>query len=123
LDPVARLRHARAVIALLWLTCNTATLALVPVLFDTSIAACTCAHGADAMCPMHHKATTGATRCAMQSTSATAPAVLNALLSIAGLLPSASPPMKPVTIAQAVLAERSTLTDRPSPPDSPPPRL
>jgi hypothetical protein len=109
-------------IAAAWLVCQAATLAMVPVLLDVSLAECVCAHGADAACPMHHKGTAGTKVCAMQSAATTAPVTLNSLLSVAGLLPAPPQTIVPAPAANAVLFERPAPTERPSPPDPRPPR-
>jgi hypothetical protein len=114
-------RRALGPIAAVWLVCQAASLALVPTL-EAGWADCTCAHGADATCPMHHKTASGLKVCVMRSAAASVPAILNSLLSVAGLLPA--PPLAVVQVvrASAVAVVRSPLTERPSPPDSPPPR-
>ena len=64
------MRLARRVlgpIAAVWLVCHGATLTLVPALLwfrsrDANAAECTCAHGAEATCPMHHRTAAGAKR-------------------------------------------------------------
>ncbi len=116
-------RRALGPIAAVWLVCQAATLALAPVLLEISLADCMCTHGADAMCPMHHKSAPGARVCVMQSANSSVPAKLNSLFSIAGLLPA--PPLTSVPVPTAVLVPReySTTTPRPSPPDRPPPRV
>jgi hypothetical protein len=115
-------RRAVGPIAALWLFCQAATLAVVPILLDASLAACVCADRADATCPMHHKTAVGTKVCAMQSAAANAPITLNSLLSVAGLLPTRPQAIVPAATASAALFERSMLTQRPSPPDPPPPR-
>jgi hypothetical protein len=71
---------------------------------------------------MHHKATASAKVCAMQSVTTSTPAALNALFTVAGPLPASPQAIVPAPTANAVLFERSLLTQRPSPPDPPPPR-
>jgi hypothetical protein len=115
-------RRVLGPMALVWLVFQAATLAAVLVLLDTSLAECVCTHGADATCPMHHTTAAGSKVCVMQSATTSVPSTLNALFSVAGLVPAPSQAIVPVPIARAVLFERLMLTQRPSPPDPPPPR-
>jgi len=116
-------RRVIAPIAAIWLVCQGLTLVVVPVLLDASLAECVCPQGADATCPMHHKTAGGRQACAMQSTTTSAPATLNALFSVTGLLPALiAQATVLVPSASAALFEGSRLTQRPSPPDPPPPR-
>jgi hypothetical protein len=71
---------------------------------------------------MHHKTAAGSKVCVMQSLTTDATAALNALFGVAGLLPAPPPAIAPVPTANPVLVECSTATQRPSPPDPPPPR-
>jgi hypothetical protein len=120
---MTRVRRALGPIAAVWLLCQAATLTLVPMLLNVSLAECICStHGADATCPMHHKPAAGTKVCAMQSATTIVPATLDSLISMAGLLPAPLQAIVPVLTADAVLFERSRLTQRPSPPDPPPPR-
>jgi hypothetical protein len=114
-------RRALGPIAAAWLVCQAATLALVPTL-DATSTECTCAHGDGGTCPMHHKTASGIRVCMMQSAATSVPATLNSLFSVAGLLPAPPQAVRQVLRARAVLVERSILTERPSPPDPPPPR-
>jgi hypothetical protein len=115
-------RRAVGPIAAVWLLCQAATLAVVPILLEISLADCVCAHGADATCPMHHKTAAGSTACAMQSATTSVPAALNSLFSLAGLVPAPPHTIVRVPMVSAVRFERPMLTGRPSPPDPPPPR-
>src|SRR5258705_3517430 len=107
---MTRLRRALAPLAAMWLSCQIGTVALVPVALwvsaaDSHAAECTCGHGADAMCPMHHHKPTGNTNgnCAMQAAKSPATAVLTALVGVAGgqpktttavVCPGAPPPLR-----------------------------
>jgi hypothetical protein len=117
-----RVRVVVRSVAALWLFWQAATLALVPVLLDASVAACVCAHGPEASCPMHHKAD-GSRMCTIRSaTTSSVVLVLNAVFNVSGLVPASSPAIVPALTVHAVPVERSTLTERPSTPNSPPPR-
>jgi len=97
-----------------------AMLALGPA--GASIAQCTCAHGAEATCPMHHPTAANPTMCVIRSVTTSPTATLSALFGLVGLvsdLPAAAVPMPTVS---AVRLEHASTTDRPSPPDLPPPR-
>jgi hypothetical protein len=115
-------RRAVGPIAALWLFCQGATLAVVPILLDASLAACVCSQHADATCPMHHKTAVGTKVCAMQSANTNVPVALNSLFSVAALLPARPQTTVPVPTTSAALFERSMPTQRPSLPDPPPPR-
>jgi hypothetical protein len=117
-----RVRPILGPIAAVWLVCQAATLTLVPVLIDASLAACTCANGADAACPMHHGAAAGSKMCLVQSIATSATATLNSLVGILGVVPPRPPASALPPTASVVSPASSTTTERRSPPDSPPPR-
>ena len=135
---MTRLRRVLAPLALVWLSCQIGTVALVPVALwvsaaDPHAAECTCGHGTDAMCPMHHKPsggpmhhepTSGSVPCAMQAANSSEAAVLTTLVGTAGLIaepPRAIQPAVPSVGAQA--GDVSAVGERPVPPDPPPPRV
>ncbi len=68
---MARSRRVLGPLAGSWLLCQIATLTVVPVTLARSSAgelACTCSHGADGMCPMHHQKTpAGSKQCALRN--------------------------------------------------------
>src|ERR1041384_744035 len=68
---MTRLRRALPAIASLWLACQSASFAAVPLLFwETSVEdllECTCAHGNHTICPMHHKPARDSRRCRLSS--------------------------------------------------------
>jgi hypothetical protein len=120
-------RRVLAPIAAVWLVCHGATLTLVPALLwvqsmDASVTECTCATGAEATCPMHHRAAAGSKVCVIQSLTTNATATLNALFGTIGLVPAQPMTTAPVPTASPVLLDWSMATARPSPPDPPPPR-
>jgi hypothetical protein len=119
---MTRARRALGPTAAVWLVCQAATLTLAPALLDASVAECVCTHGADATCPMHHKTATSAKVCVVQSTTTSAPAALNSLFSVVGLVPDSPLAIAPVPTASPLLIECSMVTERHSPPDPPPPR-
>jgi hypothetical protein len=119
---MTRARRALGPIAAVWLLCQAVTLMLVPALLEASLSECLCTSGAAASCPMHHRTTAGSKVCAMQSLSATTAATLTALFSVVGLVPARSLATAPVPAPSPVLIECSRATDRPSPPEPPPPR-
>jgi hypothetical protein len=119
-----RVRRVLGPIAALWLACQAATLTLVPVLGwqSTGAAACTCTHGADAMCPMHHKTAAGTTVCTLQSATTSPAAALNALFGAVGVVPISHGATIPAPAVRRVRLAPSIATARPAPPDPPPPR-
>src|SRR5579871_5158010 len=86
-----RARRALGPIAAAWLLCQAATLTLIPVLTwtdaGTASAACTCTHGTDALCPMHHRTAAGVRTCAFQDTTTNTTTTLGSLFPAPGLLP------------------------------------
>jgi hypothetical protein len=121
-----RARRALGPIAALWLLCQAATLTLVPVLAGlgataAGVAVCTCTHGADANCPMHHKAALGAPVCRLKSATASPVAALNALFGAMGVMPVSERATTPAPAVSRVRLARSIATARPAPPDPPPP--
>jgi len=119
---MTRARRALGPIAAVWLICQAATLTAVPVLLDTNLADCSCPTGADATCPMHHRATAGVKVCAMQGVRTGPTAMLGSLFSLAGLVPRQSVAVAPVATRRLVFPESSPARARTSPPDPPPPR-
>jgi hypothetical protein len=121
---MTRVRRALGPIAALWLACQAATLTLVPALGwqSTGAAACTCTHGADAMCPMHHRAAAGTTVCTLQSATTSPAAALNALFGAVGVVPVSQRVTTPAPVVSRARLAHSMATARPAPPDPPPPR-
>lgn len=124
---MARAPRVLRSIAAAWLFCWATTMTLVPAVLwlgpvDASVAQCACPHGADATCPMHHQPAASSTLCVIQSATANSTASLGALFSIVGLVSDRSVAIAHLTAVSGVVLERSTTTERPSPPDPPPPR-
>ncbi len=127
---MTRLRRALAPLAAIWLSCQIGTVGLVPAALwvsaaDPHAAECTCGHGADAMCPMHHHKPTGNTNgnCAMQAAKSPATAVLTALVGVAGLIPESTGSfVAPVPSTRVRTSDVDVRGERPVPPDPPPPR-
>ena len=122
-----RARRALGLVAATWLFCQAATLALVPTLLgigamEASVAECTCTHGANAICPMHHKPSASGKVCALQGMTASKVALVNALFGIAGLLPAPTPATNQEPARPTARLDRSTAASRLLSPDSPPPR-
>jgi hypothetical protein len=117
-----RVRRSLGPIAAAWLFCQAMTMGLVPIQLDASLAACVCADGASATCPMHHKTPAGSTVCVMQSAAASVALALHSLFSVAGLVPALPQAIVPAPAARAVEFEPASLTQRLTSPDSPPPR-
>jgi hypothetical protein len=128
---MTRLRRALAPVAVMWLSCQVGTVALVPVALwvshaDTHKAECTCGHGAGAMCPMHHhKPVPGrSSDCSMQAAHEPSAVVLASIIGIAGLIPGSTPSLvAPVPSNNVIPAGLDVRGERPVPPDPPPPRV
>jgi len=120
-------RRMLGLVAATWLICQATTLVLVPTLLgigamEASVAECTCTHGANATCPMHHKTSAGAKVCALQGMTTSSTALVNALFGVAGFLPAPTPAANQGPTRLTVRLDRSTATSRRISPDSPPPR-
>jgi len=123
-----RARRALGLVAAAWLVCQAATVALVPTVLgigamEASVAACTCAHGAGAICPMHHKPSASAKVCAWQGMTTSSAVLVNALFGVAGLLPAPTPSANQGPARPTARRNRSTATSRRISPDLPPPRI
>jgi len=124
-----QLRRVLAPLTALWLLCQVGTLALVPVVLRGATPAahgteCTCGHGNDMMCPMHHHGAAGAsTRCSMQPVDHSATAVLTALAGVIGFIAQPSRSIEPATsVEHPHTLDILPAGQRPVPPDPPPPR-
>ena len=122
-----RLRRILSRIAVAWLVCHATTLTLGPMHLwlgsGDAIMECTCAHGDHAICPMHHKPAPGSRLCVVGSPGDDGMVVRVSLFSGIGLLPALTAAARPEAQPAFALAEHSTLSLRPAPPDPPPPRL
>jgi len=112
----------------IWLLCQFGAAASVTVTLwanaaDPHTEECTCGHEAGAICPMHHKPAGQPTRCAMQAANSSGTAVLTMVVGVAGLTSEPT-----VSIRRADFSTRSlpgnvrVVSERPVPPDPPPPR-
>ena len=119
---MTRARRALGPIAAVWLACHAATLVLVPVLLDPTLAACMCAHGADATCPMHHGTAARSKHCVMKDVTTNAATTLSSLFSVVGVVAVLALGRASVPAIRPVRLESSRVTQQPSPPDPPPPR-
>lgn len=124
---MTRVRRLLGPLATIWLTCQVATLALALPAFwaqpaGASELACTCPDGADRTCPMHHKAPPSSKPCSMRGVDDSWAAALGPMLGAAGLLPTRTSTPVPASVVTALFVASSTASDRPVPPDSPPPR-
>jgi hypothetical protein len=123
-----QLRRLLAPVAAIWLFCQVGAVALVPVALwitaaDRHAAECTCSHGADAMCPMHHKPIGGSAPCAMQAANNSGTAVLTMVAGTAGLITQPPHSIQPPTGTDYQRAlDVHVAGERPIPPDPPPPR-
>ncbi len=126
---MTHLRRVLAPVTALWLFCQIGTVALVPVALwitaaDPHAAECSCGHGPDVMCPMHHKPAGRSARCAMQAANSSGAAVLTTLVGMAGLIDEPMRSIQPATQSQYPrAADVHVAGERPVPPDPPPPRV
>jgi hypothetical protein len=118
-----RLRRRLAWIASVWLCCQLSVLTAAPwSLLSTAAAAetpsCTCVHGTNAQCPMHHPASHFHCR----STTDPGAATLVSLLSPTAVLASAPSHAAPSPIGTPPFSAAARFTSVFTPPDGPPPR-
>jgi hypothetical protein len=120
-----RVRRRLGQVAVIWLLCQVATLALAPTaLWPRSVGTleCLCTHGEHAMCPMHHKPAPGSKLCLMRSADDDGTAVLTSLFGTVGLVPAPAPAARPDPRRVIVVADITTGLLQPASPDPPPPR-
>ena len=119
-----RLRHLLGRLTMLWLLCQSTSMALVPAILGplemSYLLECTCAHGDHASCPMHHRPTPGSNRCAMRGLADFEPAVVASLLGPVGVIAVGSSSIAPPQAVSVRPLERSTIVFRAAPPDPPP---
>jgi hypothetical protein len=121
------LRRVLCPLAMLWLICQAAAVTVALPAFrmesmSTDEVVCTCAHGGDGTCPMHHKKSAGSRLCTMHSADESGTLVLRSLLSVAGLIPTRTAATAPDSMGTQPSMAFSAAADRPVPPDPPPPR-
>jgi hypothetical protein len=121
------LRRVLCPLALLWLICQTATLTVALPAFrmqstSTNEVVCTCSHGGDGTCPMHHKTSAGSKLCLTHSADDSGTLVLRSLLGGVGLIPARTAATAPDWMGTQPVMDFSAATGRPLPPDPPPPR-
>jgi hypothetical protein len=126
---MSRLRRVLAPLTALWLLCQVGTAVLVPAALrgtppGTHGTECTCGHGDDMMCPMHHHQPAGrSTPCSMQAVDHSGAAVLTALSGVAGFITAPSRSIEPApSVEHRHVAAALPIDHRPVPPDPPPPR-
>jgi hypothetical protein len=131
---MARLRRAIGPLAGAWMLCQIAALTFVPVTLGLYRVECTCALGAEAMCPMHRhpmrdQETPSAPRCHMRNAAtgtASTPSSLSnvlSLLSPLGFFSSAAPLLPAAVGNSALVGEPNSVRDSLLTPDLPPPRV
>ena len=124
---MTRLRYVLGPLAAVCLLCQVGTMALVPVVLwmspADSHAVCTCGHGPEMTCPMHHGPQKGSEDCVIQAANGPAAAMLTAIVSITGIIPDSTSSILPATSSIGVRsADLRPSGERPVPPDPPPPR-
>ncbi len=128
---MASLRRNLAWIACLWLCTQFAVLTAAPVSLCTTAPAaaadevtCTCTHGPDANCPMHHhRAPSKSSDCKCRGTSpASNTTVVPILLDQAGILTSPSIDIGRPDASPLVVGSHTVAANWIAVPDGPPPR-
>ena len=124
---MGRLRRHIVWIACGWLCCQLSVLTAAPLsLFANAPHAndamsCTCVHGTDAQCPMHHPAKPTSDHECRSATDPDATAIVTLLGPIAGLSDTAVP-LTALPITQLPDYPITRFTSLVSSPDGPPPR-
>lgn len=110
-----------------WLICQLSVLALTPVAICTGApvhatgVTCTCAHGDDQACPMHHPGA-APKPCSCRSTNDAGSVIVAALLGSAAVLPHAVENVPLASVSEISQSAVSFHSDRSRVPDAPPPR-
>ncbi len=124
---MTRVRRVLGPLAGSWLLCQMLMLTFTPVSLGLRSAgelACTCSHGADGMCPMHHHKTPERSKqCRLRNAADATGSVLVPFLSPVALLPSATNLTAPVLADSTSIGGFRTVRDIILPPDAPPPRI
>ena len=121
------LRRAIGPLAAVWLSCHVASVALVPIAIsasaaDTDVAGCSCVHGAEATCPMHHQTSPHSKVCVMRGMDDQASVVLAFIFAWTGFIPSSDTAIVPPSNTLQPITVTFPLAGRPTPPEPPPPR-
>jgi hypothetical protein len=124
---MTRVRRVLGSVAVAWLCCQVATVAFAPIAFWTGgsggqLEVCTCAHGAVATCPMHHNTAAGSKRCVMRSANGSDMALMTSLLGVVGPIPESTAVIDRRPSGNLAIAAPGINSERPVPPDPPPPR-
>jgi hypothetical protein len=123
---MAVLREARAFVTTLWLIMQAALLIAPSVVLLTAAAhaeaeECSCIHGANAICPMHHRPAPGSKICLIGSIDSGL-ATLSSLFQAPGLMPRVSAAPIPTGVSSVSSLLAAAIPFRSAPPDPPPPR-
>jgi len=123
------LRRHLGWLACLWVCSQCAVLAIAPVSLCATApqtsdgVACTCAHGQNAECPMHHRSAPADSGCHCRNTSPdSSEATVVALFSQAGILTSVHRLVDPRTFSATVPHTTPRVAGLLPAPDGPPPR-
>ena len=125
---MTQLRHVLAPLTAIWLCCQIGTLALAPVALWIAAtdphAECTCGHNVGAMCPMHHRPVDRTGACVLRAADGGETAVVTALSAVGYTISEFSVSVRPDGVITPIrIADDHVTTERPVPPDPPPPRL
>ncbi len=124
---MTRARRVLARVAAVWLCCQLVAGTLGPVAIalgapDANAVECTCGHGGDATCPMHHKSTTGSKVCVMRALGERPGLVLSSTFGLTGPVPASTYSIVLASDRREIWTAVSMRPIRPAPPDPPPPR-
>jgi len=122
-----RLRRHLGCLAAAWLLCQVVT--VTPALSALWVSpgaeselACTCAHGSEMTCPLHHKTAAGSKLCRVRSVDDTGTLTWSSPFGPIGLLPARTRTTVLTPAGTARTLAVSASADRFLPPDPPPPR-
>ena len=120
-----RFRLALRAIAVTWLLAQVIAMAAAPIVLANHAeevdADCTCTHGPNAICPMHHKPASGASVCVIGGIDNSL-GVLASVFHAIGLVPAPAQIASVTFIPVRSTSSATTTSPRTVPPDPPPPR-
>jgi hypothetical protein len=122
---VASVRRLLGHLAIVWVVAQLAApvFAITVLGAEVHAGACTCTHGVDAACPMHHRPASGSGTCVLQRTAEPAAALAATLFGLSAIASERTPPAAPAASTKLRLREHQITEPHSEPPDPPPPRL
>jgi len=120
-----RVRSTLRAIAVIWLLVQASAIAGAPVVLANHASEvdidCTCTHGTNAICPMHHKPAPGAKVCVIGGVDDSV-GVLGSLFHTIGLMPASTEIALTAFVPVRSVTPAISTSHRTVPPDPPPPR-